>query len=100
MSGFAEPVAGHRELQDILCEIWSCVVCLDLPRAAVYHCSNGHLMCAGCFSDLRDTRTATCPTCRVEISKTSATRTWAIEEAILKLRAEFNGQLPTNLREE
>lgn len=42
-------------------------------------CSNGHLMCAGCFTHLlADARirdeTATCPNCRVEISRSLATR--------------------------
>ena len=42
-------------------------------------CSNGHLMCAGCFTHLlADARirdeTATCPNCRVEITRSIATR--------------------------
>lgn len=78
----------HR-LGGILC----CAVCLDLPRAAVYQCANGHLMCAGCFTHvLADARLrdemATCPNCRIEISKTSASRNLAVEKAVSELPAE------------
>lgn len=78
----------HR-LGGILC----CAVCLDLPRAAIYQCSNGHLMCAGCFTHvLADARLrdemATCPNCRVEISKTSASRNLAVEKAVSELPSE------------
>lgn len=67
-------------------------------------CSNGHLMCAGCFTHvLADARlrdeTATCPSCRVEISKTSATRNLAVENAVSELPAECqfcNKQFPRN----
>lgn len=56
-------------------------------------CSNGHLMCAGCFTHvLADARlrdeTATCPNCRVEISKTSASRNLAVEKAVSELPSE------------
>ncbi|GBP31951.1 Cysteine and histidine-rich protein 1 homolog [Eumeta japonica] len=75
-------------LGGILC----CAVCLDLPRAAVYQCSNGHLMCAACFTHLlADARlrdeAATCPNCRVEISKASASRNLAVEKAVSELPA-------------
>ncbi|GLH13435.1 Cysteine and histidine-rich protein 1 homolog [Gryllus bimaculatus] len=78
----------HR-LGGILC----CAVCLDLPRAAVYQCTNGHLMCAGCFTHLlADARLrdeiATCPNCRIEISKTSASRNLAVEKAVSELPSE------------
>ncbi|XP_019697526.1 cysteine and histidine-rich protein 1 homolog isoform X1 [Harpegnathos saltator] len=78
----------HR-LGGILC----CAVCLDLPRSAVYQCTNGHLMCAGCFTHvLADARLrdelATCPNCRIEISKTSASRNLAVEKAVSELPAE------------
>ncbi|XP_071559928.1 zinc finger TRAF-type-containing protein 1 homolog isoform X3 [Temnothorax nylanderi] len=78
----------HR-LGGILC----CAVCLDLPRAAVYQCANGHLMCAGCFTHvLADARLrdemATCPNCRIEISKTTASRNLAVEKAVSELPAE------------
>ncbi|CAH0713050.1 unnamed protein product, partial [Brenthis ino] len=78
----------HR-LGGILC----CAVCLDLPQAAVYQCSNGHLMCAPCFTHLlADARlrdeTATCPNCRVEISKTSASRNLAVEKTVSELPSE------------
>ncbi|XP_073953132.1 zinc finger TRAF-type-containing protein 1 homolog isoform X2 [Choristoneura fumiferana] len=78
----------HR-LGGILC----CAVCLDLPPAAVYQCSNGHLMCAPCFTHLlADARlrdeAATCPNCRVEISKTSASRNLAVEKTVSELPSE------------
>ncbi|XP_068620039.1 zinc finger TRAF-type-containing protein 1 homolog isoform X2 [Battus philenor] len=78
----------HR-LGGILC----CAVCLDLPPAAVYQCTNGHLMCAPCFTHLlADARlrdeAATCPNCRVEISKTSASRNLAVEKTVSELPSE------------
>ncbi|XP_050352754.1 cysteine and histidine-rich protein 1 homolog isoform X2 [Nymphalis io] len=78
----------HR-LGGILC----CAVCLDLPQAAVYQCSNGHLMCAPCFNHLlADARlrdeTATCPNCRVEISKTLSSRNLAVEKTVSELPLE------------
>ncbi|KAL7302436.1 hypothetical protein TKK_0005088 [Trichogramma kaykai] len=84
----SEQKLEHR-LGGILC----CVVCFDLPRAAVYQCTNGHLMCAGCFTHvLADARLrdelATCPNCRIEISKTSASRNLAVEKAVSELPAE------------
>lgn len=59
----------------------------------VLQCSNGHLMCAGCFTHiLADARlrdeTATCPSCRTEISKASATRNLAVENAVSELPSE------------
>lgn len=50
----------------------------------------GHLMCAGCFTHLladgrlRD-QVATCPNCRVEISKNNASRNLAVEKAVSEL---------------
>ncbi|KAJ8984309.1 hypothetical protein NQ317_012280 [Molorchus minor] len=99
---FAEPDTKKRKisskslddkkykLEDRLGGILCCAVCLDLPRAAVYQCSNGHLMCVGCFTHvLADARLrdemATCPSCRVEISKTLATRNLAVENAVSEL---------------
>ncbi|XP_045452393.1 cysteine and histidine-rich protein 1 [Melitaea cinxia] len=78
----------HR-LGGILC----CAVCLDLPQAAVYQCSNGHLMCAPCFNHLlADARlrdeTATCPNCRVEISKALSSRNLAVEKTVSELPLE------------
>ncbi|CAH2267337.1 jg27520 [Pararge aegeria aegeria] len=75
----------HR-LGGILC----CAVCLDLPQAAVYQCSNGHLMCAPCFTHLlADARlrdeSASCPNCRIEISKANASRNLAVEKAVSEL---------------
>ncbi|KYM79591.1 Cysteine and histidine-rich protein 1 like protein [Atta colombica] len=56
-------------------------------------CANGHLMCAGCFTHvLADARLrdemATCPNCRIEISKTTASRNLAVEKAVSELPAE------------
>ncbi|XP_050305751.1 cysteine and histidine-rich protein 1 homolog isoform X2 [Anthonomus grandis grandis] len=112
---FVEPDAKKRKiskrndettfkLEDRLGGILCCAVCLDLPRAAVYQCTNGHLMCAGCFTHvLADARlrdeTATCPSCRVEISKTSATRNLAVENAVSELPNECqfcNKEYPRN----
>lgn len=50
-------------------------------------------MCAGCFTHiLADARlrdeTSTCPNCRVEISKDSASRNLAVENAISELPSE------------
>lgn len=50
-------------------------------------------MCAPCFTHLlADARLrdegATCPNCRVEISKTSATRNLAVEKTVSELPAE------------
>ncbi|KAL0820042.1 hypothetical protein ABMA28_006001 [Loxostege sticticalis] len=78
----------HR-LGGILC----CTVCLDLPPAAVFQCSNGHLMCAPCFNHLlADARlrdeSATCPNCRVDISKTLASRNLAVEKTVSELPSE------------
>jgi hypothetical protein len=65
---------------------------LDLPQTAIYQCTNGHLMCAGCFSHLlADARLkdeqATCPNCRCEISKTSCCRNLAVEKTLSELPA-------------
>lgn len=56
-------------------------------------CTNGHLMCAGCFNHLlADARlrdeNATCPNCRVDISKTSVSRNLAVEKALSELPSE------------
>ncbi|XP_017785169.1 PREDICTED: cysteine and histidine-rich protein 1 homolog [Nicrophorus vespilloides] len=118
MEEFAEPDTKRRKisttvkiiedkrykLEERLGGILCCAVCLDLPRSAVYQCLNGHLMCAGCFTHLlADARlrdeTATCPNCRVEISKTSATRNLAVENAVSELPSECqycNKQFPRN----
>ncbi|XP_046400387.1 cysteine and histidine-rich protein 1 homolog [Ischnura elegans] len=97
-----DPVAEKLEhrLGGILC----CAVCLDLPRAAVYQCTNGHLMCAGCFTHLlADARlrdeVSTCPNCRVEIGRSSASRNLAVEKAVSELPAECqfcNREFPRN----
>ncbi|XP_026743819.1 cysteine and histidine-rich protein 1 homolog isoform X2 [Trichoplusia ni] len=84
---------GSDKLEHRLGGILCCAVCLDLPQAAVYQCSNGHLMCAPCFTHLlADARlrdeSATCPNCRVEISKTSASRNLAVEKTVSELPSE------------
>ncbi|KAG1661121.1 Cysteine and histidine-rich protein 1 [Nymphon striatum] len=76
----------EMRLNGILC----CVVCLDLPKSAIYQCNNGHLMCAGCFTHLlADARlkdeTASCPNCRCEISKNQCSRNLAVEKAVCEL---------------
>ena len=63
-----------------------------MPQTAIYQCTNGHLMCAGCFSHLlADARLkdeqATCPNCRCEISKTSCCRNLAVEKTLSELPA-------------
>ncbi|KAG8233724.1 hypothetical protein J437_LFUL013221 [Ladona fulva] len=98
----SEPITEKLEhrLGGILC----CAVCLDLPRAAVFQCTNGHLMCAGCFTHLlADARlrdeVATCPNCRVEIGRSSASRNLAVEKAVSELPAECqycNREFPRN----
>lgn len=90
--------SAERDDQDVKLEarlggILCCAVCLDLPRVGVYQCSNGHLMCSGCFTHLlADARirdeTATCPNCRVEISRSAATRNLAVEKAVSELPAD------------
>ncbi|CAD7004346.1 unnamed protein product [Ceratitis capitata] len=56
-------------------------------------CQMGHLMCAACFTHLladgrlRD-QVATCPNCRVEISKSTASRNLAVEKAASELPSE------------
>uniref|UniRef100_T1IJ15 RING-type domain-containing protein n=1 Tax=Strigamia maritima TaxID=126957 RepID=T1IJ15_STRMM len=91
----------EQRLGGILC----CAVCLDLPKMAIYQCTNGHLMCAGCFTHvLADARlrdeTATCPNCRIEISKTNSSRNLAVEKAVSELPADCqfcSKQFPRNL---
>lgn len=70
-------------------------------------CTNGHLMCAGCFTHvLADARLrdemATCPNCRIEISKSSASRNLAVEKAVSELPSECqycNKEFPRNTLE-
>ncbi|KAI8520113.1 PREDICTED: cysteine and histidine-rich protein 1-like [Branchiostoma belcheri] len=78
----------ERRLNGILC----CTVCLDLPKSAVYQCTNGHLMCAGCFTHLlADARLkdeqASCPGCRTDISRGNCSRNLAVEKAVSELPA-------------
>ncbi|CAO1415710.1 unnamed protein product [Diamesa serratosioi] len=82
-----------EKLENRLGGILCCAVCLDLPKTAMYQCVMGHLMCAGCFTHLladgrlRD-QVATCPNCRVEISKNNASRNLAVEKAVSELPSE------------
>ncbi|NWT83411.1 CYHR1 protein, partial [Lanius ludovicianus] len=70
-------------------------------------CTNGHLMCAGCFIHLlADSRLkeeqATCPNCRCEISKSLCCRNLAVEKAVSELPAECGfcaRQFPRSLLE-
>lgn len=76
----------EQRLGGILC----CAVCLDLPKAAVYQCSNGHLMCSGCFTHLlADARlkdeTASCPNCRCVLTRDLCSRNLAVEKAVSEL---------------
>lgn len=83
-------VTQHEKLESRLGGILCCAVCLDLPKTAMYQCQMGHLMCAACFTHLladgrlRD-QVATCPNCRVEISKNTASRNLAVEKAASEL---------------
>lgn len=76
-------------MYNIICE---CVYLLyELHRCL--QCTNGHLMCAGCFAHLlADARLrdemATCPNCRVDIAKNTATRNLAVEKAVSELPSE------------
>ncbi|XP_066547361.1 zinc finger TRAF-type-containing protein 1 isoform X2 [Amia ocellicauda] len=81
------------KLEERLYSVLCCTVCLDLPKASVYQCTNGHLMCAGCFIHLlADARLkeeqATCPNCRCEISKSLCCRNLAVEKAVSELPCE------------
>lgn len=76
----------EQRLGGILC----CAVCLDLPKSAIFQCTNGHLMCAGCFTHLlADARlrdeTASCPNCRCVISRDLCSRNLAVEKAVCEL---------------
>ncbi|XP_059227034.1 zinc finger TRAF-type-containing protein 1 homolog [Stomoxys calcitrans] len=87
------PSAAYEKLESRLGGILCCAVCLDLPKTAMYQCQMGHLMCAACFTHLladgrlRD-QIATCPNCRVEISKSTASRNLAVEKAASELPSE------------
>lgn len=71
-----------------------CGSCGDSPLpAVVLQCTNGHLMCAGCFTHLlADARlrdeTATCPNCRTVISRELCSRNLAVEKAVCELPTE------------
>ncbi|XP_061398427.1 zinc finger TRAF-type-containing protein 1 homolog [Musca vetustissima] len=87
------PSAVCEKLESRLGGILCCAVCLDLPKTAMYQCQMGHLMCAACFTHLlADARLreqiATCPNCRVEISKSTASRNLAVEKAASELPSE------------
>ncbi|XP_068017211.1 zinc finger TRAF-type-containing protein 1 isoform X2 [Melanerpes formicivorus] len=106
-SGGPEGAAGSVKLEERLYSVLCCTVCLDLPKASVYQCTNGHLMCAGCFIHLlADARLkeeqATCPNCRCEISKSLCCRNLAVEKAVSELPSECGfcmQQFPRSLLE-
>ncbi|XP_064124338.1 zinc finger TRAF-type-containing protein 1 isoform X1 [Loxodonta africana] len=103
----AAAAAGSGKLEERLYSVLCCTVCLDLPKASVYQCTNGHLMCAGCFIHLlADARLkeeqATCPNCRCEISKSLCCRNLAVEKAVSELPSECGfclRQFPRSLLE-
>lgn len=103
----AETEPGSVRLEERLYSVLCCTVCLDLPKASVYQCTNGHLMCAGCFIHLlADARLkeeqATCPNCRCEISKSLCCRNLAVEKAVSELPSECGfclKQFPRSLLE-
>ncbi|XP_051827228.1 zinc finger TRAF-type-containing protein 1 isoform X2 [Antechinus flavipes] len=103
----ASAAAGSGKLEERLYSVLCCTVCLDLPKASVYQCTNGHLMCAGCFIHLlADARLkeeqATCPNCRCEISKSLCCRNLAVEKAVSELPSECGfcmRQFPRSLLE-
>ncbi|NXW99021.1 CYR1A protein, partial [Larus smithsonianus] len=106
-AGGPEGAAGSVKLEERLYSVLCCTVCLDLPKASVYQCTNGHLMCAGCFIHLlADARLkeeqATCPNCRCEISKSLCCRNLAVEKAVSELPSECGfcmQQFPRSLLE-
>ncbi|KAB0396423.1 hypothetical protein E2I00_012065, partial [Balaenoptera physalus] len=68
-------------------------LCATGPWEGPLQCTNGHLMCAGCFIHLlADARLkeeqATCPNCRCEISKSLCCRNLAVEKAVSELPSE------------
>ncbi|XP_017058024.1 cysteine and histidine-rich protein 1 homolog [Drosophila ficusphila] len=90
LSSAAAASGMHEKLAHRISNALCCAVCLDLPKTAMYQCQMGHLMCAACFTHLladgrlRD-QIATCPNCRVEISKSTASRNLAVEKAASEL---------------
>uniref|UniRef100_A0ABI7VSF0 TRAF-type domain-containing protein n=1 Tax=Felis catus TaxID=9685 RepID=A0ABI7VSF0_FELCA len=94
--------------EDGLAAAWVATV-IGLPLLAFdFHwCTNGHLMCAGCFIHLlADARLkeeqATCPNCRCEISKSLCCRNLAVEKAVSELPSECGfclRQFPRSLLE-
>ncbi|XP_076824462.1 zinc finger TRAF-type-containing protein 1-A-like isoform X2 [Clavelina lepadiformis] len=85
-------IADHKKekLEERLNYILSCTVCLDLPSSVCMQCCHGHLMCVGCYHHLladgrlKDEQ-ATCPSCRVDITRGSCIRNLAVEKAISEL---------------
>ncbi|XP_038616143.1 cysteine and histidine-rich protein 1 isoform X3 [Tachyglossus aculeatus] len=83
------------------------VVGFPLLAFGFHWCTNGHLMCAGCFIHLlADARLkeeqATCPNCRCEISKSLCCRNLAVEKAVSELPSECGfclQQFPRSLLE-
>lgn len=79
-----------KTLEERLCSILYCTVCLDESKQSIYQCTNGHLMCSPCLTHLlTDARLkdeqATCPNCRCEISKQLCCRSLIAEKVLSQL---------------
>lgn len=88
-----KPKETNEPIENRLVPIFSCVVCLNLPLAAVYQCKSSHLVCNDCFihiladANLQD-KIPKCPNCRQDISNSKAIRNLAIENAVNHLKYE------------
>jgi hypothetical protein len=47
-----ENINVDKKLEDRLGSLLLCCVCLDGSKMSIYQCSNGHLMCAACFTHI------------------------------------------------
>ena len=83
-----------KKLEDRLGSLLLCCVCLDGSKLSIYQCTNGHLMCAACFTHiltdarLKDDGPATCPNCRCEISRQLCCRSLVAEKVLSQLPIE------------
>ena len=79
-----------QDLIDDLRELVECIVCLCTPESApIYQCVNGHVMCKGCYRNVKykseeDTKDTNCPLCRVSIGG-SEIRSLIAEKTLEKL---------------
>lgn len=91
-----ENINVDKKLEDRLGSLLLCCVCLDGSKMSIYQCSNGHLMCAACFTHiltdarLKDDGPATCPNCRCEISRQLCCRSLVAEKVLSQLPIECN----------